>query len=177
MYEIDDLDRVIELSNVPQSDVGAPLPLVVSDEQYLLLAYIVSEPDPEWDGTYATMVTPESDGLLIAIVQFRWPSAHMFGLPNDEAFDGHPLAARGLSPYAVFEVENSSWVREHERMNSVHPNHDRERFLARQRHFIFAFHDSTFECLAEAFEISILRGTMRNAATRMVEMLAARPPA
>jgi hypothetical protein len=61
-------------------------------------------------------------------------------------------------------------------MNSVHPQHNRERFLARKRHFIFAFHDSTFECIAEAFEISTIRGSMRSAGARMVEMLAARPP-
>ena len=175
MYEIDDLDRVIELSTAPQSDVGAPLPLVVSDEHHLLLAYLVSEPDPAWDGTYVTMVSPESDGLPIAIIQFCWPSAHMFGPPNDEAFGGHPLASRGLSPYAVFEVENSSWIRRHERMNSVHRSHNRERFLARRKHFIFAFHDSTFECIAQGFEVSMLRGSMRSAAARMVEMLAARP--
>lgn len=177
MYEVDDLDRVIELSNVPQSDVGAPLPLVVSDERHLLLAYLVSESDPAWDGSYVTMVSPESDGLPIVIVQFRWPSAHMFGPPNDEAFGGHPLASRGLSPYAVFEVGKSSWIRKHERMNSVHPSHNRERFLGRRKHFIFAFHDSTFECIAESFETSVIRGSMRSAAVRMVEMLAERPPA
>jgi hypothetical protein len=176
VYEIDELDRVIELSIAPQSDIGAPLPLVISDEHRLLLAYIVSERDPAWDGSYVTLVSPDSDGLPIAIVQFRRPSAHMFGPPNDEAFGGHPLASRGLSPYAVFEVEHSSWIRKQERMNSVHRSHNRERFLARRKHFIFAFHDSTFECIAEAFEISTIRGSMRSAATRMIEMLAARPP-
>lgn len=176
MYEIDDLDRVIELSSARRPDVGAPLPLVVSDERHLLLSYIVSEPDPAWDGSYVTMVSPESGGLPIAIVQFSWPSAHMFGPPNDEAFGGHPLASRGLSPYAVFEVKNSSWIRKHERMNSVHRSHNRERFLARRRHFIFAFHDSTFECIAESFETSVFRGSMRDAAPQMVEMLAERPP-
>ena len=141
-----------------------------------LLAYIVSEPDPAWDGSYVTMVSPEFDSLPIAIVHFRRPSAHMFGPPNDEAFGGHPLASRGLSPYAVFEVEQSSWIRKHERMNSVHRSHNRERFLSRRKHFIFAFHDSTFECIAEAFEISIVRGSMRSAAAQMVEMLTAPPP-
>lgn len=174
MYEVDDLDRVVKLFNAPRPDIGAPLPLMVSDEGHLHLAYIMSEPDPAWDGKYVTMVSPESDGLAIAIIRFHWPSAHMFGPPNDEAFRGHPLASRGLSPYAVFEVENSSWIRKHERMNSVHPHHNRERFLALARHFIFAFHDSTFECIAESFETSVILGSMRSAATRMVEMLAER---
>jgi hypothetical protein len=176
VYEIDDLDRVIELSSAPRPDVGAPLPLVIGDEHRLLLAYIISESDPAWDGSDVTIVSPELEGLPIAIVQFRRPSAHMFGPPNDEAFDGHPLASRGLSPYAVFEVEKSSWIRRLERMNSVHPDHNPERFLERRKHFIFAFHDSTFECIAEAFEVSTIRGSMRSATNRMVEMMAARPP-
>lgn len=172
MYEVDDLDRVVELSTAPRPDVGAPLPLVVSDEGHLLLAYIVSEPDPDWDGSDVTMVSPESNGLPIAVVQFRMPSAHMFGPPNDEAFGGHPLESRGLAPYAVFEVERSSWIRKHERMNAVHPYHNRERYLARRKHFVFAFHDSTFECIAESFETSVIRGSMHGAAARLVEILA-----
>lgn len=173
MYEIDALDRAIELLEVPQSDVGAPLPLLLSDEHRLLLAYIVSEPDPAWDGTSVAIVSPASQGLSIAILDFHRPYAQMFGPPNDEAFGGHPLAARGLSPYAAFEVEHSSWIRKHERMNSVHPRHDRERFLARKRHFVFAFHDSTFECVAEGFSVNIIRGSMQSAATCMIEMLTA----
>lgn len=171
MYEVDDRDEVIVLTTAPCPDIGAPLPLVVADEHHLLLAYLVSEPDPTWDGRYTTVVSPDSDGLAVAIVRFHRPSAHLFGPPNDEAFAGHPLAARGLRPYRVFEVRHSSWVRKYERMNSVHPRHDRERYLDGRRHFVFAFHDSTFECVAEWFEVEMFRGSMRAARTRMAAML------
>jgi len=167
VYEVDSLDRVIELHDAPRPDIGAPLPLILCDEGHLLLAYLVSEPDPKWDGSYATGVSPESEGMAVACVRFHWPSAHMFGPPNDEAFSGHPLASRGLQPYAVFEIGDSSWIRKLERMNSVHPRHNRERFLAGRRHFVFAFHDSTFECVAEGFESEVFRGSMRSALTRM----------
>jgi hypothetical protein len=83
----------------------------------------------------------------------------MFGPPNDEAFAGHPLSVRGLTPYGVFEVKNSSWVRRLERMNSVHPRHKPERF-ARLKHFIFTFHDTTFECIAEGFECTRHEGSV-----------------
>ena len=43
MYSVDERDKVIELEEVPQSSVGAPLPLVLSDEHKILLAYIVQE--------------------------------------------------------------------------------------------------------------------------------------
>jgi hypothetical protein len=175
VYEVDELDTVVELHDVPRPDIGAPLPHLVSDEGRVVLAYLVSEPDPAWDGTYTTVVGPDSEGQLVAIVRFRWPYAHIFGPPNDEAFNGHPLAPRGLGPYAVFEVQQSSWLRRLERMNSVHWNHDKERFLADRRHFVFAFHDSTFECIAEAFAFEVVRGSLRSVLPRMAEFLEERP--
>src|SRR5262245_55241111 len=121
MYEVDSLDEVVELTDAVRPDAGAPLPLVLADEGHLHLAYLASDPDPDWDGSYTTVVSPESEGLAVALVRFVRPSAHLFGPPNDEAFAGHPLAARGLHPYAAFEVRHSSWVRRLERMNAVHP--------------------------------------------------------
>lgn len=74
----------------------------------------------------------------------------MLGPPNDEAFVGHPLYEKGLRPHGVFEVRNSSWLRALERMNSVHPRHVADLFHG-YRHFIFAFQDSTFECIAKSY--------------------------
>jgi hypothetical protein len=175
VYEVDSFDTVVELHDAPRPDIGAPLPIVLCDEHHLLLAYLVSEPDPTWDGSYVTVVSPESDGMAVACVRFKWPSAHTFGPPNDEAFSGHPLAARGLYPYAVFEVHDSSWIRKLERMNSVHPCHNRERFLEGRRHFVFAFHDSTFECIADGLEVEVIRGSMRSALNHMARLLSERP--
>lgn len=167
MYAVADLDQVIELSNVPQSDVGAPLPHVAASEHVVVLAYLVSEPDPAWDGTYATVVGPTSEGL-VATVRFFRAYAHLFGPPNDEAFKGHPLASRGLRPYTASEVRGSSWLRHLEKMNSVHPNHNKGRFLEGKRHFVFAFHDSVFECVAQGFTIEIGHGSLR---ARLLEVL------
>ena len=50
MYSVDERDRVIELKDVPQSSVGSPLPLVLSDEFKILLAYMVEEPSFQWAG-------------------------------------------------------------------------------------------------------------------------------
>ncbi len=171
MYEVDSLDTVVELQNAPKPDIGAPLPMLLCDEHHLILGYLVSEADPAWDGTYVKMVTPESEGMAVACIRFKLPSAHLFGPPNDEAFAGHPLAPRGLHPYAAFEVHNSSWIRKLERMNSVHPRHNRDHFFEGLRHFVFAFHDSTFECVADGFEFQILRGSMRSAVNHMLSIL------
>src|SRR5579862_6066408 len=44
VYEVDSLDTVVELYDAPRPDVGAPLPMLLSDGLHVLLAYLVSEP-------------------------------------------------------------------------------------------------------------------------------------
>jgi hypothetical protein len=154
-------DHPREITWVPQSSVGAPCPMLIAGEHSLQLAYYLEEGRlaPEWATATVRSPAVNDSNDLCAVVQFFGLYAHMFGPPNDEAFSGHPLANRGLSPYAVFEVEHSSWVRALERMNSVHPYHRTERF-ATFKHYIFAFHDTTFECVAESFSISLRRGSV-----------------
>lgn len=169
MYSIDERDQVVALSDLPQSSVGAPLPAVVAMEGRLALAYLVEAIDPAWGGRTVRVVTPGADHEIVALVEFTWPLAHFFGPPNDEAFAGHPLAARGLEPYGIFEVLGSSWLRALERMNAVHPHHDPTAY-ARLRHFVFAFHDSTFECAARSLVVEVRGGSLASA----VRELAAR---
>jgi hypothetical protein len=142
----------------------------------LSLGYIASEPHPNWDGSYTNTAGNDTEDNLIAIVRFHHPIASLFGPPSDEAFKGHPLSARGLEPYSAMEVKSSSWIRRLERMNSVHPNH-RPMHFRTYRHFVFAFHDSTFECVAKDLDVTLLRGSMNGALERMSAMLNAGPPA
>ena len=158
MYSIGEKDRVKQLKDVPKSDVGAPMPTLLAAEHLLVLVYCISEPDPNWDGTYVNVVSNESSGA-VAIVEFHRPSLHMFGPPNDEAFDGHPLTKRGLRPYSAVEILDSSWLQLRIEMNRVHRCHS-DAMFADLRHFIFAFHDSTFECLARDLTISSMRGSI-----------------
>src|SRR5689334_14634199 len=130
MYQPDQQDRVRALPDAPQSDVGAPLPVVVADEHTVLLAYH-ARPKPTLE-QLMELEMPEIVGRdtarAIAVVSFERAYATYLGPPNDEAFDGHPLAGRGLEPYGAFEIEHSSWIREAERRNRVHPYHRPERF-------------------------------------------------
>jgi hypothetical protein len=41
MYEVDGRDRVIELTDVPRSDVGAPAPVVLANEFCVVLSYVI----------------------------------------------------------------------------------------------------------------------------------------
>jgi hypothetical protein len=105
------------------------------------------------------VLSEDPGGEPVALVSFTHPYAHMFGPPNDEAFEAHPLASHGLRPYAVFEVRDSSWIRNLDHMNSVHEYHRPESF-AKYHHFVFAFHDTTFECVAETFSLSVHTGSV-----------------
>jgi len=150
MYTVDELDSIVELTDVPQSDVGAPCPMVLCTEEKLLLAYFRQFPLNEEELASAREGGEYEKDEACLLVKFDVWYAYMFGPPNDEAIHGHPLAHRGLQPYAVFEVRKSSWVRGLEKMNRVHRFHKPERF-EKLRHFIFTFHDSTFECVAPGF--------------------------
>jgi hypothetical protein len=176
MYEVDGRDQVIPLPEVPRCDVGAPLPVVLADEYRVLLGYLLSADDPEWDGTSIRIVDHESPGAGV-IIEFRDVVSSYFGAPNDEAFQGHPLAERGLRPYSAAKIENSSWIHRLERMNSVHPYHRPDAFWARS-HYVFTFHDSTFECVADKLAVHPVPGPMSAIAAEIYRRLfrAAQPP-
>jgi hypothetical protein len=150
MYTADHKDRVAELRDIPQSSVGAPCPLILASERELIVAYFTQQPVPDWDGKSVRVVGPESQGEPAALIRFVRFEASLFGPPNDEAFAGHPLAKRGLHPHGAFEIIDSSWVRQLEKMNAVHPHHQPDRYKS-YRQFVLAFHDSTFECIAEGY--------------------------
>jgi hypothetical protein len=146
------------------------MPMVLAHEHRTFVAYYARATSPEvrakWDGLPISDVQDES----VVIVEFAACYAQMFGPPNDEAFAGHPLHSRGLEPYGAFEVLESSWVRSLERMNSVHPRHNPSSFAAR-RHFVFAFHDSTFECVADRLACRLHRGTPLSAIASCVAVV------
>lgn len=97
-------------------------------------------------------------------------SMDLFGPPNDESFAGHPLASRGLHPYGAFEVSHLFWIRRLEKMNSVHPYHRLDAFW-RRRHIVFAFHDTTLECVCDGFEVRSARGSIESVVPEMVTLL------
>jgi hypothetical protein len=163
MYTIDGADRVTGCVDAPSPDTGAPLPVLLADERRLLLAYMVS--DPEKSQGPARLMTQDTRGL-VALVEFNRPRVHMFGPPDDETFRSHPLADRGLGPYEVFEVLDSSWIRQLARMNKQSPQWSPYDGM---HHFIFAFHDSTFECIAKSLVVNLREGTVRDVMFEMMQ--------
>jgi len=147
MYEVDDLDSVVEWEAIPPPDAGNPSPALTATEGQVRIAYFVSELDSSrWQSQQV-----EPSGMShspIAVVEIAGAVAHIWGPPNDEALHGHPLTSRGLEHYGVYLVENSSWIRLLEKRNRVHPRHaDSPSYIDRLKHMIITFHDSTFECI------------------------------
>ena len=143
-----------------QWDAGAPLPHVVSGNGTCVLVCRASEPDPSWDGTSVKVVSP-SDPALSALLIYTFRGFHSikFGGPNDEVMHGHPLSGRGLVQYGAHVIHESPWLAEEEQINSVHPHHNAEGYR-RLRHYLFAFHDETFEALARDVEVRLVASTM-----------------
>lgn len=139
---------LVRLEDFPQCSTGSPEPLIEASEHRLILRYLVFEPPLDLE----TLSDEPGLGEREAVVKFTRPFAHFFGPPNEEAISGHPYASLGLKPYDVFEVTNSDWIEGLLSRNAVHSRHSDANF-AERRHFILAFHDSTFEVIAHDYSI------------------------
>jgi hypothetical protein len=141
-------------------DVGAPLPFLLCSDYRTFLTFYISERDANWDGTYVKVVNPAStEKASLCLVTFKGCASAKLGHPNDEAQRGHPLAGRGLKGYSAQIVKNSPWLKEVAKTNSAHPHNDAKVWTL-LNHYVFWFHDSTFECLAESYEVEVSAETM-----------------
>jgi len=108
---------------------------------------------------------------VIPLPDIPQSSTHLFGPPNEEALAGHPLNEKGLKPFGAYEILNSSWLNELEKMNSVHPYHVKSEFMKGKRHIVLTFHDSTFECIADSYTFNTSIGSVGSMVASMGERL------
>jgi hypothetical protein len=167
-HQTDEFARVIEWN--PKWSTGAPMPQVFSNGQKTYLIYLINEPDPNWDGTYTTMIDQTSETMYpLALVEF-YGSTFRFGIANDEVFNGLPLWGKGLEFYAAHIIENSSWIAEVKNINKVHPGFS-EAAWKDQTHFALLFHDEIFEIIASGYKVEILQATFEQAAIEVVRRM------
>lgn len=138
MHIVEKRDRVQELGDVPAPSLASPDPIVLADEDTLVLAYV-------------------STVDRATLVVFQQCFASHFGPPNDQAYATHLLPDRGLPPCGAFEVESSTWLRGLEARNRGHPRHDPGIF-SRLRHWVWTFHDSVLECAALGYTTQEVEG-------------------
>lgn len=150
-------------------DVGAPLPHVIAGASSAFVVCHAHEPDPSWDGTYVTMVSPnDSEPSLFLVIELVRCRDIRLGGPNDEALHGHPLHGKGLEGYQAHEIFNSEWIEQEIDRNSVHPHHSDEPFRL-LHHYVLAFHDEMVEALSRGIQCTHVRGTMRSVMSDLVE--------
>jgi hypothetical protein len=150
-------------------ETGAPLPHLLCSGQRAFLIFIQRKIDPSWDGTQVTVKSPSSKGAeSLALVEFHGATVK-FGAPNDEVMSGHPLQGKGLMGYGAHYVMNSRWTRELEEINKVHPQYNPE-VWKNLKHYLFAFHDETFECIADGHRVE----THRTSLPDLVQIVARR---
>jgi hypothetical protein len=96
---------------------------------------------------------PSLENAGTAIVEFKRCLVSRFGYPNDEARWGIPRY-KGVS-YGIYEVKDSTWIKEVVRLNRYCFPETKDDYV--RRHFLFAFHDDTFECLADDLTVEVVK--------------------
>ena len=164
-------EHAVPLDFPARWDTGWPLPHVIQNDYKTFLTFYIREPDPDWDGSYVTVKDP-GDGSVesLALVEFFGCASAKLGSPNDEVFEGHPLSGKGLHGYTAQRVVNSKWLAELEAVNSVHRCHNPASWR-KLNHYIFSFHDTTFECVAESFRVEVFRESMADLLARVCQRL------
>ncbi len=140
-------DEIIELELGIQPEAAVSGAVCLQTESGVFLTFNAMRPTDR--------VSPHGGNYLedagTAVVTFKRCLVTRFGYPNDEARDGIPQYKE--VSYGIYEVKQSTWIKEVVRLN-------RRRFPATtddyvRRHFLFTFHDSTFECLADDLTLEI----------------------
>lgn len=152
-------------------DFGAPMPHLMANENRVMLAFLLSELDPEWDRSCVTLTSPSDEQAApLGLVEFEFCFCAKLGEPSDNAIKAHPLNGKGQNAYEAQRVINSPWLKEIEATNSVHSIYHPDS-LHGLNHYIFWFHDSTFECVAPSFKVETHRTSMKTLLGLMVERL------
>ncbi|MEM1370059.1 MAG: hypothetical protein AAGG02_19055 [Cyanobacteria bacterium P01_H01_bin.15] len=86
-----------------------------------------------------------------AIIELVGCSITKFGYPNDEAWSAIPRYSE-TDAHGVYEVENSDWLIELAELNR-HGFPETKEWPG--HHFVFLFHDSSFECICRELKVEV----------------------
>jgi hypothetical protein len=113
------------------------------------------------------------DAREVVAVDFSSCTSYKLGVPQTEAeLRKHPLYKFGLQPNAVYRVRNSPWAIEI--ANTYWDDYRDERGgwdPPIERHFVFTFRDTTFECLSSDFLANTFPGPMAEAYRTAVNLI------
>ena len=138
--------KLIKIEGLFQADPGAPCPLLISDDNNLrLIFYAAENPD-----------LPTEDQIFpnepIVELIFKRCSYHSFSPPNDGAISGHPYADLGLYSHNFYELTESDLIAKLKTYNRHH-TYDNPNVWDKYHHYLLAFKEQLFECIAYDFEV------------------------
>jgi hypothetical protein len=134
-------DRVVPLESVPRPSASEPELFIAGSERCVAVSFRMDGSDA---GEYGAPLDEEPP---FCVLLFAHSSSHGH---TREAVAAHPLSTNGLLENCVQEVLNSTAI--------IEPSCT-EPTAAIGRHFVIAFKDSTFECIAEDCFVAGLYGS------------------
>jgi hypothetical protein len=156
-----DQDIVEVVEGFPRQAGGAPAPTVIGTDGCDALCYYV---DFDESGTLDQPISISNDSTgQIAVVTFKYCFLYKFGYPNDEGLPEHSLYESGVQYYQLHRIRNSSWIAELASKSTLTWSED--------CHYIFTFHDSTFECIGRGIKFEVRPGTMRQVVSSLIAEL------
>lgn len=140
--------ELIEINSGFQINVGAPEPIIISNDNELFIAFYADKK--------ASSTIPQENNVIddteIFTLEFKQFLKYTFGMPNNETIHGHPYSKLGMNSYSFYELKNSDLIKTLQNIEKVHPQYNPKKWEM-YRHYILTFHDNMFECIAQGFEI------------------------
>jgi hypothetical protein len=96
--------QVIDIG--PRWDIGAPIPHLISNGSQAFAVCLASQPDPHWDGTYVTVVSPAG-----TVRDFCDPPCRRLDKPHGTGL--RPEPARPGAPIGSAQLLMSAWSPPH----------------------------------------------------------------
>ncbi len=134
----------VDIGVTPEAAISGAVLLQSDERAFLTFNAMRDTTRPSPHGGFYT----EDAGT--AVIELVGCTITKFGYPNDEAWSGIPLT-KGHA-YGVFEVQNSTWKQELVRLNQFSFPNTKD---WGGRHFMFLFHDSSFECIASELRLEL----------------------
>ena len=144
-------DEALRLERILAEERGEPYAAVfpLGDVWEGMLAY---SPTVAGNAFSCTVVFETKKRTAYAVVSFLRIAGYKLTDISDEIIEGHALIGKGLKAYGSFVVKNSSWLRELQSVDAVHPQHDPERWRKSQ-HYLLCFKDRMFEAIAQEVQV------------------------
>ncbi|RYV00650.1 hypothetical protein SOPP22_17750 [Shewanella sp. OPT22] len=121
----------------PEIMVGAPCPMIFADENVVYLSYYDVEDD-------------------VALIKFDHCFEFRMGMPGEDEISKSPYCGLGLLNFETHYVKNSPWLNELESKYKVISDFSRND--RKYIHYVFTFHDRTFECISSGYSVEKYTG-------------------